>query len=125
MVDEILLDRGEGTTMNLNEDEQRLWDEIEVSKQKRMKPVKRPGAKPRRQPEAVVQEELDAFANPMKQQDQTPQQPMFGNQYGGGDDDDDEMSMQAQSEYGSDIVETQAEKPSTGYFSVDDEKQTC
>ena len=34
MVDEILLDRGEGTTMNLNEDEQRLWDEIEVSKQK-------------------------------------------------------------------------------------------
>ena len=122
MVDEILLDRGEGTTMNLNEDEQRLWEEIEVSKQKRMKPVKRPGAKPRRQPEAVVQEELDAFANPMKQQDETPQQPMFGNQYGGGDDDDDEMSMPAQSEYGSDIVETQAEKPSTGYFSVDDEK---
>lgn len=118
-MEEIILDRGNGPTMNLDEDEQRLWDEIEISKQKKMKPVKRPVNKmraPRPEPENFQDDDMDIFANPSKQQSQRPPEPMFGQ---GGQDDMEE------SEYGGNdsIGEpTEQEQPSKGYFSIDDEK---
>ena len=120
-MDEIVIDRGDAPTMNFDEDEQRLWDEIEISKQKKSKPIKRPGSKFRPPPpvDEDLDEELDAFANPMKQQAEKPPQHMFGNQHQ--EEEDDDM-MDYQSEAGSLIQQPQAEKPSTGYFSVDDEK---
>lgn len=117
-MDEIFIDRGEPQTMNFDEDEQRLWDEIEVKKQKRIK-VPRPSNRPRPQRETFQEEDIDVFANPMKQQEERRSEPIFGK----GDEspqpseydmdmDDDARSM----------VSQQQEKPSTGYFSIDDEK---
>jgi hypothetical protein len=119
-MDEIVIDRGEAPTMNFDEDEQRLWDEIEISKKKKSKPLKRPGS--RQAPtmdDMMMDDELDAFANPMKQQEEKPPEPMFGNQQVGYDDDE---MPDYQSEAGSIMRQPQIEKPSTGYFSVDDEK---
>lgn len=119
-MDEIVIDRGDAPTMNLDEDEQRLWDEIEISKQKKSKPLKRPGHRPAPPTyEDTLDDELDAFANPMKQQAEKPSPQMFGNPP---DEDDDDDMMDYQSEAGSLTRQPQAEKPSTGYFSVDDEK---
>ena len=119
-MDEIVIDRGDAPTMNLDEDEQRLWDEIEISKQKKSKPLKRPGSRPAPPTyEDNLDDELDAFANPMKQQAEKPPPQMFGNPP---DEDDDDDMMDYQSEAGSLTRQPQAEKPSTGYFSVDDEK---
>jgi hypothetical protein len=119
-MDEIVIDRGDAPTMNLDEDEQRLWDEIEISKQKKSKPLKRPGSRPAPPTyEDNLDDELDAFANPMKQQAEKPPPQMFGN---APDEDDDDDMMDYQSEAGSLTRQPQAEKPSTGYFSVDDEK---
>ena len=121
-MEEIVIDRGGAPTMNFDEDEQRLWDEIEISKQRKSKHIKRPGSKFRPPPpiDEDLDEELDAFANPMKQQSEKPPQPMFGNQ--NQDDDDDDDMMDYQSEAGSLTRQPEGEKPSTGYFSVDDEK---
>jgi hypothetical protein len=119
-MDEIVIDRGEAPTMNFDEDEQRLWDEIEISKKKKSNPLKRPGS--RQAPpmdDMMMDDELDAFANPMKQQEEKPPEPMFGNQQVGYDDDE---MPDYQSEAGSIMRQPQIEKPSTGYFSVDDEK---
>ena len=119
-MEEIVIDRGGVPTMNFDEDEQRLWDEIEISKQKKSKPLRRPGSKPAPPIDDLMDDELDAFVNPMKQQAEKPPEPMFGNQQQQDDDDDDMMDYQ--SEAGSLTRQPQAEKPSTGYFSVDDEK---
>ena len=118
-MDEIVIDRGGAPTMNFDEDEQRLWDEIEISKQKKSKPLRRPGSKPEPQIDDLMDDELDAFANPMKQQEEKPPEPMFGNQRV--EYDDDEIP-DYQSDAGSIMRQPQIEKPSTGYFSVDDEK---
>jgi len=121
-MEEIVIDKGEAPTMNFDEDEQRLWDEIHISKNKKTKTLRRPGSTMQAPPVEDDDDELDAFVNPMKQQAEKPPQPMFGNQQNEGYGDDEDDMMDYQSEVGSLTRQPQAEKPSTGYFSVDDEK---
>lgn len=125
-MDEIFIDRGEPTTMNLDEDEQRLLEEIQVRRPK-MKPVPRPtGNKFRQQPQRREYEEapedINAFMNPTKQQPQQTRPSHVERE----DDDDDDMGMPGDYDDdgaggygGEDDVQ---EKPSNGYFSIDDEK---
>ena len=118
-MDEIFIDRGEPSTMNFDEDEQRLWDEIEVKKQKRIK-VPRPSNRPRPQQREVFQEEdIDVFANPMKQQEDRRPEPMFGKRQESPQPSEYDMDMDDDARS---MISQQQEKPSTGYFSIDDEK---
>lgn len=113
MDEEIELDRGHTTIMKLDEDEQALLDEIDISHHQ---PRSRP--KPRRQhpvPSTTPQPAMDAFVNPSKQS--APQ-----------DLNNDESEI----DYGEEEEPTffdddgggggRAEMPSKGYNSIDEEK---
>lgn len=126
---EIILDRGDTHVMKLDDDEQRLMDEIQISVPKPKK-APRPGQnfKPRRPPVMEHQEEIDAFVNPYKQNE--PRQEDFyggGGQDDGGDDDVDEGDDGAYGGYdfsgpGGAGGGYQQEQPSPGYKTIDEEK---
>src|SRR6056300_496325 len=118
---EIILDRGDTNVMKLDDDEQRLMDEIQISTP-RPKKVPRPGQNFRPRPPPVMQhqEEIDAFVNPNKQNEQQPQyneepEDDFGEVDEGYDDEYPQMGGGGGPTY-------QEEQPSKGYKSIDEEK---
>ena len=116
MDEEIVLDRGQTNVMKLDADEQALMDEIQISAP-RPKPVPRPTTRPMQRPgTAQHQEAMDAFVNPNKQS--VPVQNREDEEIDYGEDEpmmfDDEPMGPGPSE--------QAEQPSKGYTSIDEEK---
>jgi hypothetical protein len=117
MDEEIVLDRGQTNVMKLDADEQALMDEIEISVP-RPKPVPRPTTRPMQRPGGAShhQEAMDAFVNPNKQS--APVQPREEEEIDYGEDEpmmfDDEPMGPGPDE--------QAEQPSKGYTSIDEEK---
>lgn len=111
MDEEIELDRGHTTVMKLDEDEQALLDEIDISREHRPKPKPKPN-RYQKNPSVIPQPAMDAFVNPNKQS--TPLQPF-----------PDESEI----DYGEDEEEEEQEQPtlfddvpSKGYNSIDEEK---
>lgn len=120
---EIVLDRGETTVMKLDDGEQRLMDEIQIStpQPRRVpRPKPTPYTRPRPSPAMEHQEEIDAFVNPNKQSAPPPVDgggPMFDDD---GDEEEDaylDMDFDDEPSY-----HQQRETPSAGYASVDAEK---
>jgi hypothetical protein len=117
MDEEIILDRGDTEILKLDEDEQALMDEIQISTSKPQPRPRRPMTTPRPRPMMQQQEEIDAFANPTKQtvQANVPSEEV---DYGEAEpyfDDDGEGDYGG----GGGYVEQQ---PSKGYASIDEEK---
>ena len=116
---EIVLDRGETTVMKLDDGEQRLMDEIQISvpQPRRVpRPKPTPYARPRPSPAMERQEEIDAFVNPNKQ---SAPPPVHG---GGGFDDEDEDDEEVYNDMDFEDEPQPRETPSAGYASVDAEK---
>ena len=116
---EIVLDRGETTVMKLDDGEQRLMDEIQISapQPRRVpRPKPTPYARPRVSHAMEHQEEIDAFVNPNKQS--APPPVHGGPSFDDDDDDVDDPYMDAEF----DDEPQQQEMPSAGYASVDAEK---
>lgn len=113
---EIVLDRGETNVMKLDDTEQRLMDEIQIStpKPKRVPRPSAPGGRPMRAPAMEHQEEIDAFVNPNKQSE--PAYPQY--------EDDDDVNVDVDVDVGDDYggYEEPQEEPSKGYSSIDAEK---
>src|SRR6056300_1990261 len=114
MDEEIILDRGNTTVMKLDADEQALMDEIEISAP-RPKPVPRPVHRQAPPQQQTHQEAMDAFVNPNKQSAPVHTQPDEEVDYG----EDEPMFFDDDPVDGG---EDEAEKPSKGYTSVDEEK---
>jgi len=115
MDEEIVLDRGHTNVMKLDADEQALMDEIEISVP-RPNPVPRPTTRPMQRPGASHhQEAMDAFVNPNKQS--APAQPREEEEIDYGEDLYDDEPMDQGPGPGE-----QAEQPSKGYTSIDEEK---
>ena len=112
---EIILDRGETHVMKLDDDEQRLMDEIQISAP-RPKKAPRPGQnfRPRLSPVMQHQEEIDAFVNPNKQ-NEPEQAPQYFEQ----DDDDEEVYEEVDE---GPAYQGEQEQPSSGYKTIDEEK---
>ena len=121
MDEEITLDRGNATVMKLDDDEQAIMDEIQISAPRIQKPKRPTNNRPMgRAPASSHQEALDAFVNPNKQTEMPRQQeeeidygedPTFmgdDDAYGGGGND-----------YGG---QEQEERPSPNFATIDDEK---
>ena len=114
---EIVLDRGQTNVMKLDDTEQRLMDEIQIStpKPKRVPRPSAPGGRPPR-PSVERQEEIDAFVNPYKQTE--PAYPQH-------DEDDVDADVDFNDDddgaYGGGY-DAQQEEPSAGYSSIDAEK---
>jgi len=119
-MEEIVLDRGETNVMKLDDDEQRLMDEIQISAP-RPKKAPRPGQnfRPRPPPAMEHQEEIDAFVNPYKQ---TEQQPQEAPQYFDEDEGEDYDVNVDDGGGGGHHQSYQEEQPSKGYNSIDEEK---
>jgi hypothetical protein len=120
---EIVLDRGETTVMKLDDGEQRLMDEIQISvpQPRRVpRPKPTPYTRPRPSPAMEHQEEIDAFVNPNKQSAPPPVDgggPMFD------DDGDEEEDAYLDMDFDDEPSHhQQRETPSAGYASVDAEK---
>jgi hypothetical protein len=116
MADDIVLDRGRTNVMKLDDDEQALYDEIEISVP-RAKPVPRPqksafGTRPPPQ----HQEAMDAFVNPNKQSIPNAHHPTQTDEIDYGEEEDD-MDFDDDEE-----ERPEREKPSEGYTSIDEEK---
>src|SRR5210317_835315 len=116
---EIILDRGDTNVMKLDDTEQRLMDEIQIStpKPRRVPRPPAPGGRPMRAPAMEHQEEIDAFVNPNKQNE--PAYPQY-------DDDDVDVDVDLNDDdddggYGGGYDQPQ-EEPSKGYSSIDAEK---
>lgn len=116
---EIVLDRGETNVMKLDDTEQRLMDEIQIStpKPRRVPRPSAPGGRPMRPRAMEHQEEIDAFVNPNKQNE--PTYPQY-------DDDDVDVDVDLNDDdddggYGGGYDQPQ-EEPSKGYSSIDAEK---
>lgn len=111
MEGEIILDRGEQSIMNLDDNEQAVMDEIELDFPKKI--VKRQPMEKRRTvptPREMMQEDISEFANPMKQNAPPPPQEEEPVDYG--EEDPEEYA-----EY-----EVPEEQPSPGYKTIDEEK---
>ena len=135
-MDEIFIARSEPTTMNLDEDEQRLLEEIQVRRPK-MKQIPRPtGNKFRQQSQSQrrnyeeAPEDINAFMNPTKQQPSRAEEAReeVNQDYGDGDGDGDgdgygygNGNGNGNGDMGMD-GDVQEEKPANGYFSINDEK---
>ncbi len=108
MDEEIVLDRGPRTTvMKLDEDEQALMDEIQISVPRPQRPVVQRARPP---PQPQQQEAMDAFVNPHKQtlprnrqEEECPPE------------EEEEMIYD-------DIGESDEQQPSKGFTSIDEEK---
>ncbi len=109
MDEEIILDRGSRTTnvMKLDDDEQALMDEIQISVPRPQKPVQ--PVRPQPPQPAQRQEAMDAFINPHKQSYQQPQDDIY--------EEEEEPPMQPQYDDQED-----EEQPSKGYKTIDEEK---
>jgi hypothetical protein len=117
---EIILDRG-GSVMKLDDNEQAVLDEIQLDFPK-PQVMHRPGnasqihkAPPRKH--VSFQEDIDTFANPMKQNDPPPPKSEDPIDYGEYDSGEQQESY----DYGG-SMEDQEEQPSPGYKTVDEEK---
>ena len=115
MADDIVLDRGRTNVMKLDDDEQALYDEIEISVP-RAKPVPRPqksafGTRPPPQ----HQEAMDAFVNPNKQSIPNAHHPTQTDEIDYGEEDDMDFDDDEEER-------PEREKPSEGYTSIDEEK---
>jgi len=114
MDEEIVIDRGGTNVMKLDADEQALMDEIEISIPK-PQPVRRPVDPRRNKPQPQPQQEaMDAFVNPSKQT--APVQSQINEEIDYGEDDDDAFFDDEP------MMSEEAERPSKGYTSVDEEK---
>jgi len=124
----ISFDTGDGPTMNLNDDEQNLLDEISIAvPEKKTVPLKPKPARPspfaKRAPGPMVREPgpdegLDMFMNPGKRHAPAPPPP---EEFDGGEDDDEGDG------YGQDGAQQQfqgsgEQVPSDGYKTIEDEK---
>ena len=75
MDEEITLDRGNATVMKLDDDEQAIMDEIQISAPRIQKPKRPTNNRPMgRAPAPSHQEAIDAFVNPTKQSEMPRQQ---------------------------------------------------
>lgn len=111
---EILIDRGEtANVMKLDENEQAMFDEIRVNYAPRPQVMSRarPTAAPPPQRTHYQQEDINDFANPMKQSAPPPPQQEDPVDYGEEDQEEYEGP-----------VEDPEEQPSPGYKTIDEEK---
>ena len=112
---EIILDRGDSNIMKLDENEQAMMDEIQLDfprPQTMSRSRPRPGA--RAPPPPSYQEDIDDFANPMKQNAPPPPQQEDPIDYGENEPEEEE-------DYGGGY-EVPEEQPSPGYKTIDEEK---
>jgi len=120
---DIVIDRGSTTVMKLDDDEQRMFDEITLEQPRDSARVPRPAPRHRAPPQKFQpQENLESFANPAKQSAPPP----AGGTFGGGDigSDEDFFDDEDDGEYGGDGGQEQQEfeRPRDGYSNVDEEK---
>ena len=116
---EIILDRGDSNVMKLDENEQAMLDEIQLdfprpqTMSRGRAPTRQPGGPPPpyRKPQ-MYQEDIDEFANPMKQGAPPPPQQEEPIDYG----EEEEVGE----EYEGPMEEE--EQPSPGYKNIDEEK---
>jgi hypothetical protein len=124
---EITLDRGEGGNMNLNDNEQAMMDEIQLDFPKPQTMSRKqspPGVRGRQVPtrpsappkQAFRQDDMNEFANPMKQS--APPPPRHEDPIDYGEDEDEEEGGYE----GPGYVEEPEEEPSPGYKTIDEEK---
>jgi hypothetical protein len=120
-MDDIVLERGHPTqVLKLNDDEQALMNEIEITTRPSA-PRRRPVAPVPRRPE--VQPEVDAFTNPLKRtQRQSQPQRQFVEESDEEDDQGMEEEEDPQEQGGGGGAGGAEETPSAGYTSIDDEK---
>lgn len=123
-MDDIVLERGNTTNvMKLDQEEENLLNEIQISDEPAPAPVRKKPTAPKRpamraQPAAF--EDVEAFGNPNKAQPPRKPQPEFVD-YGEGEDEyEDEQGGGFDEEYSE--MEANGEMPSPGYASIDDEK---
>ena len=110
---EIILDRGESNVMKLDEHEQAMMDEIQLNFPK-PQTMSRGRPSPAAPPQPSYQEDINDFANPMKQSAPPPPQQEDPIDYGEEEPDDGgyEGAYEAPEE----------EQPSPGYKTIDEEK---
>ena len=116
-----------GPTMNLNDEEAALLDEISIQMPEKKIPVKSKPARPspfaKRAPgfsQPVPDEGLDMFMNPGKR---TAPAPPPVEEYDGGEDEDDEEGGGYAAQGGEDQYQSNAgQVPSDGYKTIEDEK---
>lgn len=124
MGEEFVIDRGDNpSVMNLSADEQRLMDEIEITRSRPSRVPKKHAPPPRRYVEEDDDDDvdLDAFMNPSKQAVQAPPPAVeqdLADEYANYSDDDDDFEEDVPVRRS---VPQQAQ-PSSGYSTIDDEK---
>lgn len=126
MGDEFVIDRGENpSVMRLSADEQRLMDEIEITRA-------RPAPRPKKQAPPPTSRydddeddiDLDAFMNPTKQAPQAPPPTMeedLADEYANYSDDDDEDDVPIRRHH-THHQQQSSQQPSAGFSTIDDEK---
>ena len=110
---EIILNRGDTNVMKLDDNEQAIMDEIQISVQK-PQPVKRPQARPQPPPQQF-QEDIDLFANPNKQTPPPAPQSEIPVDYG-------EVGEEPEMDFGMGGYGGDEERPSPGFTTIDEEK---
>jgi|TARA_B110000240_G_C13486889_1_gene447894 hypothetical protein len=123
---EIILDRGSDSVMKLNDNEQAMMDEIQLDFTKprsHMPPtIQQMHGRGRHEvPNQIFQEDVDAFANPVKQNTPLPprnDEPVDHGEYV--DETEYDNGHGTGIDYGS--MEGQEEVPSPGYKTIDEEK---
>lgn len=126
MGEEFVIDRGDNpSVMNLSADEQRLMDEIEITRSRPSRVQKKP-APPRYAREDDDDDiDLDAFMNPTKQATQAPAPAVehdMGDEYENYSDDDEDYEDVPVRRSAGGQNQVPSQQPSTGYTSIDDEK---
>lgn len=122
MGEEFVIDRGENpSVMRLSADEQRLMDEIEITRSRPTRAPKKQAPPPRRYDDDEGDDDidLDAFMNSTKQATQAPPPAMeedLADEYENYSDDDDEQDVPIRR------ASVAATQPSAGFSSIDDEK---
>ena len=133
---DIVLEReGEPHVMKLDDDEQALLDEISVAQEKsinvapanfsrkpnfKTKHPKRSGTGFQRPPVIEMDEEIEAFTNPVKKT--ATRQPQQTEMYDDDDDEPPEFGEEYEMDDGGDGMGMTGEMPSSGYSSIDEEK---
>tara|TARA_B110000977_G_scaffold158096_1_gene201388 strand:+ start:1066 stop:2196 length:1131 start_codon:yes stop_codon:yes gene_type:complete len=120
MSGDIILERGEssGNIMKLDDDEQAFLNDIEiqprVQKRKKFRPRPRPV-----QHEQYVDEEIDAFTNPLKSRSEPPPPPEYDEH---SDDEGEQYEDQLDQGGGGGGYTDPTEKPSAGFETIEEEK---
>ena len=128
---EIVIDRNDNSVVKLSDDEMAMFNEIQLDFPKpqvmRRAPETMQNTRqvPRSQPQQYVetQEDIDSFANPNKTTAPSPPRPEEPIDYGEYGDDEPHMGNDGP-EYGGGgfAPEEEAEQPSPGYKTIDEEK---